>query len=106
MGKHVCKPVQNRFLSSAFVFSVLLNLKHLYVTVAPAFFIIILRKYCFTDDPVGRVGFMLDRIHRRLMGTSLGRFSWRSFLSVAMVVLFVFVLSFGPFIAMGQLPQV
>ena len=34
-------------MEAAFLFSALLNLKHIYVYVAPAYFLYLLRKHCF-----------------------------------------------------------
>ncbi|CAH1154980.1 unnamed protein product [Phaedon cochleariae] len=38
--------IQDRFLWSAFWFTVLLNMKHIYIYMAPAYFIYLLRHYC------------------------------------------------------------
>ncbi|XP_031729891.1 dolichyl pyrophosphate Glc1Man9GlcNAc2 alpha-1,3-glucosyltransferase [Anarrhichthys ocellatus] len=89
----VAKHLQNRHLQGALLFSVLLNLKHIYLYVAPAYGVYLLRSYCFTED------------HHD------GSIRWRSFsplrlLSLGGIVFSVCALSFGPFIVMGQLPQV
>ncbi|XP_068436437.1 dolichyl pyrophosphate Glc1Man9GlcNAc2 alpha-1,3-glucosyltransferase isoform X2 [Clinocottus analis] len=89
----VAKHLQHRHLQGALLFSVLLNLKHIYLYVAPAYGVYLLRSYCFTQD------------HRD------GSVSWRSFspvrlLALGSIVVSVCAVSFGPFIAMGQLPQV
>ncbi|XP_072257500.1 dolichyl pyrophosphate Glc1Man9GlcNAc2 alpha-1,3-glucosyltransferase [Pyxicephalus adspersus] len=89
----VARLFQKRHLESAFLFAVLLNFKHIYLYIAPAYGIYLLRSYCFTaNNPDGSL-------------------KWRSFsilrlLSLAVIVLFVFAVSFGPFVYMGQLPQV
>uniref|UniRef100_A0A8C4HH53 Alpha-1,3-glucosyltransferase n=1 Tax=Dicentrarchus labrax TaxID=13489 RepID=A0A8C4HH53_DICLA len=84
---------QSRHLQGALLFAILLNLKHIYLYVAPAYGIYLLRSYCFTQD------------HKD------GSVNWRSFsplrlLALGAIVVSVCALSFGPFIAMGQLPQV
>ncbi|XP_034406708.1 probable dolichyl pyrophosphate Glc1Man9GlcNAc2 alpha-1,3-glucosyltransferase isoform X1 [Cyclopterus lumpus] len=89
----VAKHLQHKHLQGALLFSVLLNLKHIYLYVAPAYGVYLLRSYCFTQDHSG------------------GSVSWRSFrplrlLALGSIVASVCALSFGPFIAMGQLPQV
>ncbi|KAM6911413.1 dolichyl pyrophosphate Glc1Man9GlcNAc2 alpha-1,3-glucosyltransferase isoform 2-T2 [Lycodopsis pacificus] len=89
----LAKHLQNRHLQGALLFSVLLNLKHIYLYVAPAYGVYLLRSYCFTEDQHD------------------GSISWRSFsplrlLSLGGIVSSVCALSFGPFIVMGQLPQV
>uniref|UniRef100_UPI0037E79902 dolichyl pyrophosphate Glc1Man9GlcNAc2 alpha-1,3-glucosyltransferase n=1 Tax=Semicossyphus pulcher TaxID=241346 RepID=UPI0037E79902 len=89
----VAKHLQSQHLQGALLFSVLLNLKHIYLYVAPAYGIYLLRSYCFTQD------------------NKDGSVRWRSFsplrlLALGGIVASVCALSFGPFIAMGQLPQV
>lgn len=44
------EPPQGRFVWSAVVFSILLNLKHIYIYVGPPFFVYMLRVYCFIPD--------------------------------------------------------
>ncbi|KAL6098227.1 alg8 [Pungitius sinensis] len=89
----LAKHLQHRHLQGALLFSILLNLKHIYLYMAPAYGVYLLRSYCFTQD------------HRD------GSVGWRSFrplrlLALGSIVTSVCALSFGPFIAMGQLPQV
>ncbi|GAA6228299.1 probable dolichyl pyrophosphate Glc1Man9GlcNAc2 alpha-1,3-glucosyltransferase isoform X1 [Lates japonicus] len=89
----VAKHLQARHLQGALLFSILLNLKHIYLYVAPAYGIYLLRSYCFTQD------------------NKDGSVRWRSFsplrlLALGSIVVSVCALSFGPFIVMGQLPQV
>ncbi|TFL05788.1 glucosyltransferase [Pterulicium gracile] len=72
-------------LASGILFAVLLNFKHIFMYLAPAYFVYLLRSYCFSP---------------------LGHFQIKSFLSLANSIIAVFVLSFGPFIVMGQIPQV
>ncbi|RVE63338.1 hypothetical protein OJAV_G00135290 [Oryzias javanicus] len=89
----VAKHLQAQHLQGALLFAVLLNLKHIYLYVAPAYGVYLLRSYCFTESSAD------------------GGIRWRSFsllrlLALGSVVLAVCALSFGPFIVMGQLPQV
>ncbi|XP_041808732.1 probable dolichyl pyrophosphate Glc1Man9GlcNAc2 alpha-1,3-glucosyltransferase [Chelmon rostratus] len=89
----LAKHLQSRHLQGALLFAILLNLKHIYLYVAPAYGIYLLRSYCFTQD------------------NKDGSVSWTSFsplrlLALGSIVASVCALSFGPFIAMGQLPQV
>ncbi|KAI0375747.1 glycosyltransferase family 57 protein [Pilatotrama ljubarskyi] len=73
-----------RKLASGFLFAVLLNFKHIYLYLAPAYFVYLLRSYCLSPT-----------------GTLLpGRF-----LALANAVILVFLASLGPFLLMGQLPQ-
>jgi alpha-1,3-glucosyltransferase len=71
-------------LASGILFAILLNFKHIYMYLAPAYFVYLLRSYCMS--PGGQI----------LPGR---------FLSLANAVIAVFVVSLGPFILMGQLPQ-
>ncbi|KAF7301365.1 Alpha-1,3-glucosyltransferase [Mycena indigotica] len=72
-------------LASGILFAVLLNFKHIYMYLAPAYFIYLLRSFCFSPS---------------------GKLEIKNFLSLANSVIAVFILSFGPFIVMGQIPQV
>lgn len=74
---------KGNFITSAFLFAILLNMKHIYLYIAPAYFIYLLRRYT------------LDRHFN---------FSLTKFTQLALVVAGVFVLSFGPFY--NQIPQV
>nr|XP_022319221.1 probable dolichyl pyrophosphate Glc1Man9GlcNAc2 alpha-1,3-glucosyltransferase isoform X1 [Crassostrea virginica]XP_022319426.1 probable dolichyl pyrophosphate Glc1Man9GlcNAc2 alpha-1,3-glucosyltransferase isoform X1 [Crassostrea virginica] len=83
--------LQNQFIWSAIWFAVLLNFKHIYLYIAPAYFIYLLRNYCFKS--------------------SGGSFQWSSFsplrlISLGSVVIYIFALSFGPFLYLKQVPQV
>ncbi|CAL8265598.1 unnamed protein product [Merluccius merluccius] len=89
----VARHLQSRHLEGALFFSIVLNLKHINLYVAPAYGIYLLRCYCFTQDNTD------------------GSLRWRSFspfrlLALGAIVISITALSFGPFIAMGQLPQV
>lgn len=91
MLKPVCV-CQGRHLEAGFWFAVLLNFKHIYLYIAPAYFVYLLRCHCFNSTPEGRIKW-----------TS---FSVRRLFSLGFVVVFVFLVSFGPFIRAGQLQQV
>ncbi|XP_024117035.1 probable dolichyl pyrophosphate Glc1Man9GlcNAc2 alpha-1,3-glucosyltransferase [Oryzias melastigma] len=89
----VAKHLQAQHLQGALLFAILLNLKHIYLYVAPAYGVYLLRSYCFTESSAD------------------GGIRWRSFsllrlLALGSVVIAVCAVSFGPFIVMGQLPQV
>ncbi|EIN10737.1 glycosyltransferase family 57 protein [Punctularia strigosozonata HHB-11173 SS5] len=71
-------------LISGLLFAVLLNFKHIYMYIAPAYFVYMLRSYCMTAQ-------------MSLLPTR--------FLALANTVIAVFLLSLGPFALMGQLPQ-
>ena len=80
----ILKLVQNQILQSSALFLILLNLKHIYVYVAPAYFIYILRNYCLTLNY---------------------RIRFANCLKLASLILSIFTLSLGPFILNGQLKQ-
>ena len=73
---------QRKFIQSAFYFAVLLNMKHIFIYMAPVYFCYLLKHYCF-----GSIKDFIKNV------TKLGT-----------VVLLVTAASFGPFI--HQLPQV
>ncbi|XP_071369653.1 dolichyl pyrophosphate Glc1Man9GlcNAc2 alpha-1,3-glucosyltransferase, partial [Centroberyx affinis] len=88
----VARHFQSRHLQGALLFALLLNLKHIFLYIAPAYGIYLLRSYCFTQDNTD------------------GSVRWSSFSPLRLaalggIVSSVCALSFGPFIAMGQLPQ-
>ncbi|KAG9055066.1 glycosyl transferase [Serendipita sp. 407] len=75
----------NQKLLSGVLFAILLNFKHIYMYIAPAYFIYLLRSYCM--DPSGSI-------------------SIPSFIRLAQSVIAVFAVSFGPFIWLRQISQV
>ena len=64
----------------------LLNLKHIYLYIAPAYFVYLFRSYCIDTSKSGI------------------SFHWKRFASLGLTVATIFGISFGPFI--GQLEQV
>ncbi|XP_078196266.1 dolichyl pyrophosphate Glc1Man9GlcNAc2 alpha-1,3-glucosyltransferase isoform X6 [Callithrix jacchus] len=89
----IARLFQKRHIEGAFLFAVLLHFKHIYLYVAPAYGVYLLRSYCFTaNKPDGSI-------------------RWNSFssvrvISLGLVVFLVSALSLGPFLALNQLPQV
>ncbi|MEE6473134.1 hypothetical protein FKM82_009862, partial [Ascaphus truei] len=89
----IARLFQKRHLEGAFLFAVLLNLKHIYLYIAPAYGVYLLRSYCITgNNPDGSIRWR--------------SFSILRFISLALIVCLVFAVSFGPFACMGQIPQV
>ncbi|KAJ3181349.1 glycosyl transferase [Gaertneriomyces sp. JEL0708] len=74
--------LENKPLLGGILFAIVLNFKHIYLYQAPAYFVYLLRSYCF---------------HR-------GTFSVRNFVRLGASVIFVFAMSFGPFIK--HIPQI
>ncbi|XP_074073074.1 dolichyl pyrophosphate Glc1Man9GlcNAc2 alpha-1,3-glucosyltransferase isoform X2 [Macrotis lagotis] len=89
----IARLFQKRHLEGAFLFTILLHFKHIYLYVAPAYGVYLLRSYCFTaDKPDGSVRW--------------SSFSFLRLIALGFIVCFVSALSLGPFIALNQLPQI
>jgi alpha-1,3-glucosyltransferase len=80
----------DRPLESAFWFAVLLNFKHIYLYIAPIYVVYLLRVYC-----LGEGNAWWDLRSLKFMNVA----------KLALVLIIVFGLSLGPFIYMGQMPQ-
>ena len=78
------KLVQNKVLQASALFVILLNFKHIYIYVAPAYFVYILRNYCLTIDY---------------------RIQFANCVKLGSVILSIFSVSLGPFILNGQSRQ-
>ena len=78
--------LDGRHLSSALWFCVLMNLKHIYMYCAPAYFVYLLRHHCLAAPTYSK---------------AFGRL-----VSLGLVVIAVFAVSFGPFVYLGQIGQV
>ena len=77
-------PPQGRHLEGGFWFAVLLNFKHIFLYLAPAYFVYLLKYYCFSTRPTPQ-------------------FRPCNFIKLGGVVLGVFLASFGPFIWMVRI---
>lgn len=78
--------IQNeKWVIGSFLFSSLINFKHIYLYIAPAFFFYILFFYCL------RPGSALAQLGRLI--------------KIGIIAIIPFVLSLGPFIYMNQIPQ-
>ncbi|KAI9809410.1 MAG: glycosyl transferase [Phylliscum demangeonii] len=73
-------------LWSGVLFAFLLCMKHIYLYLAPAYFIYLLRAFCLGRQSILEIRF-------------------RNSVKLASAVLAVFFLAFGPFIYLGQVPQ-
>ncbi|KAJ2533881.1 glycosyl transferase [Coemansia sp. RSA 1935] len=82
--------MEGRDLLAGTVFATLLCFKHIFMYVAPAYFVYLLRHYC-----------AVYRNGRLNMKASVGRV-----VKLGSAVALVFGVSFGPFVAMGQMSQV
>ncbi|XP_070282973.1 dolichyl pyrophosphate Glc1Man9GlcNAc2 alpha-1,3-glucosyltransferase isoform X4 [Myotis yumanensis] len=89
----IARLFQKRHMEGALLFAVLLHFKHIYLYVAPAYGIYLLRSYCFTaNKPDGSVRW--------------NSFNFVRLISLGLIVFLVSALSLGPFLALNQLPQV
>lgn len=77
---------ESTLLLSGIMFAALLCLKHIYLYLAPAYFVYLLRVYCLSRKSIFNV--------RLTNAIKLG-------LSIATV----FIIAFGPFVYMNQIPQ-
>eukprot|EP00039_Didymoeca_costata_P003674 m.69058 g.69058 ORF g.69058 m.69058 type:complete len:505 (-) comp12024_c0_seq1:64-1578(-) len=84
---------EKRFISGSILFAALICLKHIYLYIAPAFFVYLLRVYCFQGSDTNTP-------------PSFGSFQLINFVTLGVTVLSVFAACFGPFIAMNQIGQV
>ncbi|KAK9236128.1 glycosyl transferase [Lipomyces kononenkoae] len=83
---------QQRFLLGAVLFAILLCFKHIFLYLAPAYFAYLLRIYCLDLGTFSIKSFM--RVIR-----------WKNSICLASSVIAVALVAFGPFIYLGQIPQ-
>ncbi|KAI8997743.1 glycosyltransferase family 57 protein [Pilobolus umbonatus] len=77
---------KNNLLLSAVLFATLLNFKHIYLYLAPAYFVFLLKRYCISQND--------------------SRFLLGRFITLGSSVVGIFGLSFAPFIYWNQLPNI
>ena len=77
---------QSSLLSSGVLFAVLLCFKHIYLYLAPAYFVYLLRAYCLSQESIFRIRFL-------------------NCIKLGMSLAIVFGLAFGPFVVWGQMDQ-
>ncbi|KAK2626005.1 hypothetical protein QTJ16_004267 [Diplocarpon rosae] len=77
---------KSTILLSGFLFAVLLCLKHIYLYLAPAYFVYLLRSYCFGPK-------------------SIFHFQFGNAMRLGMGIIAIFGAAFGPFAYWGQIPQ-
>ncbi|KAI9025789.1 glucosyltransferase [Phycomyces nitens] len=80
---------RNNLLASGILFAILLNFKHIYLYMAPAYFVYLLKAYCFVP---------IQPNQQDQREFSIVRLS-----TLGSAVIGVFAVSMGPFIYMGQL---
>ncbi|KAK9739810.1 ALG6, ALG8 glycosyltransferase family [Popillia japonica] len=74
----ITKMLKERYLWSAFWFTILLNMKHIFIYLAPAYFIYMLRNYCLKSNKAFSIGFT-------------------NFIKLASTVVSIFLITFIPF---------
>lgn len=89
----ISKILEKKYLSSAIYFAALLNLKHIFLYVAPAYFVYMLRNYCFLNVNPG-------------LSVRFSSFSKSNFFKLSSAVFLVFLASFGPFVLTNQTNQI
>ncbi|KAJ2797698.1 glycosyl transferase [Coemansia guatemalensis] len=77
--------LEGRDILAAVAFAVLLCFKHIFMYIAPAYFVYLLRHQCATRSSVGAAAMRLAQLGLTVAG--------------------VFAIAFGPFVAMGQTQQ-
>lgn len=85
-----------KYLLCGFWFSVLLCFKHIYLYLAPAVFVFLLRVYC--------LDLKFDR-KKNFIVNVLGWVKWKSLFKLGSIVVGVFSLAFGPFVYHDVIPQ-
>ena len=80
-----CFARESKFLACAIAFASLLCFKHIFLYLAPAYFVFLLRSYCLTG--------------------SLDGIQFQNCIKLGCTVLGIFGAVFGPFLLMGQAPQ-
>ncbi|KAK2594532.1 glycosyl transferase [Conoideocrella luteorostrata] len=77
---------KSTLLQSGLIFAALLCFKHIYLYLAPAYFVFLLRTYCLSAK---------SRVHIKFSNC----------IKLGLGVISIFTAAFGPFAAMGQIPQ-
>jgi len=111
--------LSSHVLVGAALFAVVMNMKHIFVYMAPVFFAYILKNYCFCSPlPTGPTSQPAqkekrqgeedseDKMREEEEDRDRPRFSLFRFVQVALVVIAVGGLSVGPFVILGQVGQV
>lgn len=85
-----------KYLMCGFWFSLLLCFKHIYLYLAPAVFVFLLRGYCLNLTVSGDMN---------LVNKILGLVRWRNLLKLGSVVISVFLVAFLPFVVNWVIPE-
>lgn len=77
---------KSTLLSSGFIFAALLCFKHIYLYLAPAYFVFLLRDYCLSAKSIFQIRFV-------------------NCIKLGAGIVAIFATALGPFAFMGQIPQ-
>lgn len=86
----------HKYLWCGFWFSVLLCFKHIYLYLAPAVFVFLLRAYCLD---------LQYSTKRSFLNNAVSMVHWRNLIKLGLIVIAVFGAAFGPFVYHGVMPQ-
>lgn len=78
---------QSTLLQSGLLFAIVLCFKHIYLYLAPAYFVFLLRTYCLSPRSILKI-------------------RWENSIKLATGIIIIFATAFGPFALWGQMPQV
>jgi alpha-1,3-glucosyltransferase len=78
---------KSTLLGSGLIFAALLCLKHIYLYLAPAYFVYLLRAYCLSPKSIFHI-------------------QWLNCVKLGGGIALIFAAAFGPFALMGQIPQI
>ncbi|ODV97569.1 hypothetical protein PACTADRAFT_88 [Pachysolen tannophilus NRRL Y-2460] len=82
-----------KYCLCAFCFSTLLCFKHIFLYIAPAFFVFLLRAYCLNWKIPRNINDLVNFV------------IWQNLIKLGLIVIGVFSVAFGPFIYYGVLPS-
>lgn len=88
-----------RYLACGFWFAVLLCFKHIFLYVAPAYFVFLFSGYCINKFP------SKNSVYDYTLNDVLRFVNWKNCIKLGLTVLGVFFVAFAPFAYYGVLPQ-
>ncbi|VDM00136.1 unnamed protein product [Schistocephalus solidus] len=90
----VAKVFQSNYLFAGFLFACLLNLKHIFLCLAPVYFVFILLHYCFQTGILVSFNYLIFQVNDKC------HFRFDRFLLMGLTVCSVFSISIGPWVYM------
>lgn len=92
-------------LACGFWFSVLLCFKHIFLYIAPAYFIYLLSSYCLNLNSFSKNSLNNFNNFKIIISKLLNIIIWKNLIKLGSTVCFVFLIAFAPFAYYGVLPQ-